>query len=211
MVSDIKIIGISGGSGAGKTTLANALLKHFEGEALVISYDRYYKTMPCGNYDIPEALDTELLLEHLRLLKSRQALDMPIYRTNNRRTNTVQRVEPKPLIIVEGIFALYHPQLLKLYHSKVFVETPNDLMRLNRRIVRDFLERGHSEASVRKVWEGNVLPTHYRLIQPQREQADVVVSGEADVRQSLEQMFMACALGESVGMTRSGDGAGGEY
>ena len=75
----MKIIGISGGSGAGKTTLANALLQHYEGEALVISYDRYYKTMPCGNYDIPEALDTELLLEHLRLLKSGQVVNLPIY------------------------------------------------------------------------------------------------------------------------------------
>ena len=133
-------------------------------------------------------------------LKSRQSVDMPVYRTNNRRTNAVQRVEPKPLIIVEGIFALYHPQLLKLYHSKVFVETPNDLVRLNRRIVRDFLERGHSEADIRKVWEGNVLPTHYRLIQPQREHADIVVSGEAHFRQSLEQVFAACALVESVGL-----------
>ena len=201
-MSKIKIIVISGGSGAGKTTLANALLEHFEGEALVISYDRYYKTMPCGNYDIPEALDTELLLKHLRLLKSGQAVDMPIYRTNNRRTNAVQRVEPKPLIIVEGIFALYHPQLLKLYHSKVFVETPNDLVRLNRRIVRDFLERGHSEVSIRKVWEENVLPTHYRLIEPQREHADVVVSGEIDVRQSLKQVLMACALSGLVGLKR---------
>jgi uridine kinase len=77
-VKDITIIGISGGSAAGKTTLADALLKHFEGEALVISYDRYYKTMPCGKYDIPEALDTELLLEHLRILKSGQAVELPI-------------------------------------------------------------------------------------------------------------------------------------
>ena len=200
MENAIKIIGISGGSGAGKTTLANALLQHYEGKALLISYDRYYKRMPCGNYDIPEALDTELLLEHLRLLKSRQAVDMPIYRTNNRRTNAVQRVEPKPLIIVEGIFALYHPQLLKLYHSKVFVETPNDLVRLNRRIVRDFLERGDSEVLIRKVWEENVLPTQYQLIEPQRELADVVVSGEADVKQSLKQVRRACAFLESMGL-----------
>ena len=135
------------------------MLDHYAGQALVISYDRYYKTMPCGNYDIPEALDTGLLLEHLHLLKAGQAVDMPIYRTNNRRTNAVQKVEPKPLIIVEGIFALYHPQLLKLYHSKVFVEATNDLVRLNRRIVRDFLERGDSEVSIRKVWKKRLTYT----------------------------------------------------
>jgi uridine kinase len=104
MTHPCKIIGISGGSGSGKTTLANALLEHYAGEALVISYDRYYKHMPCGNYDSPDALDTELLLKHLHLLKSGKAVEIPIYdRINNQRTTAVDWVEPKPVIIVEGI------------------------------------------------------------------------------------------------------------
>lgn len=127
MTHPCKIIGISGGSGAGKTTLANALQKHYAGEALVISYDRYYQPMPCGNYDIPDALDTELLLKHLHLLKSAQRVGLPIYdRIDNRRTSDVDWVEPKPIIIVEGIFALYHPELLKLYERKVYVDVPSD-------------------------------------------------------------------------------------
>jgi uridine kinase len=149
------------------------------GEALVISYDRYYKRMPCGNYDVPEALDTELLLKHLHLLKSGQGVGLPIYdRINNQRTAAVDWVEPKPIIIMEGIFALYHTELLELYHSKVYVETATDTVRFHRRVARDIRERGDTEASVTKAWEVNVLPMHYRLIQPQKAQADVVVSGE---------------------------------
>jgi uridine kinase len=164
-----KIIGISGGSGAGKTTLASALLQHYQGDAMLISYDRYYKRMECGNYDIPESLDTELLLEHLRLLRSGQAVDLPIYdRFKNQRILAVERVEPKPIIIVEGIFALHHPELLDLYHYKVFVETSTDSVRFRRRLVRDIRERGDTEATVAKAWVENVLPMHRWLVGPLR-------------------------------------------
>jgi uridine kinase len=183
MTNPCKIIGISGGSGAGKTTLANALLEHFAGEALVISYDRYYKRMPCGNYDIPEALCPALLLEHLHLLKSGHGVGLPIYdRIDNQRTSEVDWVEPKPVIIVEGIFALYHPELLKLYDLKVFVDVPSDSVRFHRRLTRDIRERGDTEASVSKAWTENVLPTHYRLIEPQMARADAVVSGVGDCK-----------------------------
>jgi uridine kinase len=177
-----KIIGISGGSGAGKTTLANTLLEHYAGEALVISYDRYYKRMECGNYDLPESLDTELLLKHLHLLKSGQGVGLPIYdRINNQRTAAVEWVEPKPVIIVEGIFALHPPELLELYHLKVYVDVPNNSIRYHRRMIRDIRERGDTEAKVTKAWTENVLPTHYRLIQPQKARAEVVVSGVGDL------------------------------
>lgn len=180
-----KIIGISGDSEAGKTTLANALLEHVVGKALVFSYDQYYKHMPCDNYDIPEAVDTELLLKYLHLLKSGQGVGLPIYnRINNRRTSEVDWVEPKPIIIVEGIFALYPPKLLELYHFKVYVDVPNDSVRFERRMIRDIRENGGTETSVSKAWAENVLPTHYRMIQPQKARADVVVSGQGDVATS---------------------------
>jgi uridine kinase len=189
MVQSCKIIGISGGSGAGKTTLANALLKHYQGGAMLISYDRYYKRMECGNYDIPESLDTELLLDHLCLLKSGQAVDLPIYdRFKNQRTSAVEWVEPKPIIIVEGIFALHHPELLDLYHCKVFVETSSNLVRFNRRVTRDIRERGDTEATVAKAWKENVMPMYYRLIQPQCDRADIVVSGDGDVWVGVEKV-----------------------
>jgi uridine kinase len=188
-----KIIGIFGGSGAGKTTLANALLQHYQGDAMLISYDRYYKSMECGNYDIPEALDTELLLEHLRSLKSEQAVDLPIYdRFKNQRTSAVDRVEPKPIIIIEGIFALHHPDLLDLYHCKVYVETSSDSVRFHRRTIRDLRERGDTEASIAKAWEENVMPMHWLWVGPQCDRADLVVSGEEDVGVGVERVVGAC-------------------
>jgi uridine kinase len=187
MQQPCKIIGISGGSGAGKTTLANALLKHYQGDAMILSYDRYYKTMPCGNYDIPKSLDTELLLEHLHLLKSGQAVDLPIYdRFKNQRTSAVERVESKPIIIVEGIFALHYPELLDLYHCKVFVETSSASVRFRRRMIRDIRERGDTEALIAKAWVENVLPMHRLWVGPQCDRADVVVSGEEDVEVGVE-------------------------
>jgi uridine kinase len=205
MPQTFKIIGISGGSGAGKTTLANALLEHYQSDAMLISYDRYYKHMPCGNYDIPESLDTELLLEHLRSLTSGQAVDLPIYdRFKNQRTSAVEWVEPKPIIIVEGIFALHHPELIDLYHCKVFVETSSDVVRFNRRVDRDIRERGDTEATVAKAWEANVLPMHYRLIQPQCDRADLVVSGEGDVWVGVEKVAELVNVGlfeDEIGMS----------
>jgi uridine kinase len=193
MAQPCKIIGISGGSGAGKTTLANALLKHYQGDAMLISYDRYYKRMECGNYDIPEALDTELLLEHLHLLKCVAAVDLPIYdRFKNQRTSAVERVEPKHIIIVEGIFALHPPELLDLYHCKVFVETSSDLVRFDRRLIRDIRERGDTEASVAKAWEENVMPMHRLWVEPQCDWADIVVSGEEDVGVGVERVAQSC-------------------
>jgi uridine kinase len=177
-----KIIGISGGSGAGKTTLANALVNHFKGEALVINYDQYYKRMPCGNYDIPEALDTKLLIEHLHLLTAGQGVGLPIYnQINNRKTSEVDWVEPKPVILVEGIFALHHPELLELYHLKVYVNVLSDSVRFHGRLIRDIRECGDTEASVSKAWAENVLPTHQAYVELQKAWADVVVSGVENV------------------------------
>jgi uridine kinase len=207
MTQSCKIIGISGGSGAGKTTLANALLQYSQGGAVLISYDRYYKHMPCGNYDIPEALDTELLLEHLHLLKSGQVVDLPIYdRFKNQRTLSVDWVEPKPIMFVEGIFALHHPDLLDLYHCKVFVKISSASVRFRRRTIRDIRERGDTEASVAKAWEANVLPMHYRLIQPQRDRADLVISGDGDVWVGVEMVAELVKVGlfeNKIGMSMS--------
>lgn len=160
-------------------------MEHFDGQALHISYDRYYKYMACGNYDIPEALNTSLLLEHLDLLRSDKPAPLPIYdRITSQPTAFVDWVEPKPYIIVEGIFALQIPELLKLYSCKIFVEAPTDI-RYQRRLLRDVQERGDTEASVSKAWVENAVPTHMRLIEPQRALADLVLSGEADVRDSV--------------------------
>jgi uridine kinase len=108
------------------------------------------------------------VLEHLHLLKSGRAVDLPIYdRFKNQRTSAVDRAGPKPIIIVEGIFALHHTELLNLYHCKVFVETSSDSVRFRRRTIRDTRERGDTEATVAKAWEENVLPMHWLWVGPQ--------------------------------------------
>ena len=156
-MSNIKIIGISGGSGAGKTTLANALLQHYGGEALLISYDRYYKTMPCDNYDIPEALDTELLA-HLRLLRSGQAVDLPIYdRFINQRTEIFDKVEPQPVVIFEAIFAFHYPGPLILYDSRIFVKTLTNDVRFHTMMIRDIKEHINIEVTGAKACTNNVI------------------------------------------------------
>jgi uridine kinase len=189
-----KIIGIAGGSGAGKSTLARAIAQYFDSQALHISYDRYYKHMPCGNYDVPEALNTPLLLEHLDLLLCGKSAPLPIYdRINSQPTTFIDWVEPQPYIIIEEIFALLIPELLKLYSCKVFVAAPTDI-RYRRRLLRDVQERGDTEASVSNAWAKNALPMHQRLIEPQRAMADLVLSGEADVRDSVVRVvsFLHC-------------------
>jgi uridine kinase len=184
-MGESKIIGISGGSGSGKTTLAKAIAQYFDGQALHISYDRYYKYMPCGNYDIPEALNTSLLLEHLDLLRSSKPAPLPIYDLiYSRPTAFIDWVQPQSYIIVEGIFALLIPELLKLYHCKVFVDVPTEI-RYKRRLLRDVQERGDTEERVCSAWVKNALPMHYQLIEPQRANADLMLSGETQLRDSV--------------------------
>ena len=144
------IIGIAGGSGAGKTTLAKALVDRCNGRALLISHDRYYQFMPCGNYDLPEALEADFMIAHLERLRSGHSADLPVYdMISNSRKEETELVHPHPIIIVEGIFVLTLPQILECLDLKVYVETPDDL-RMNRRIVRDAKEKLRSESSVIK-------------------------------------------------------------
>ena len=137
LMNTITIIGIAGGSGSGKTTLANALVDRCNGRALLISHDCYYRYMPCGNYDLPEALDTGLMITHLKRLRSGHSTKLPVYDmiTNSRKRET-ELAHPHPVVIVEGIFVLTLPEILDSLNSKIYVETPDDL-RMNRRIARD--------------------------------------------------------------------------
>ena len=120
-----------------KPPLANAVVDRWNGRALLISHDRYYRYMPCGNYDLPEALDTDLMIALLKRLRFGHSPELPMYDmiTNSRKRET-EIAHPHPIIIVEGIFVLTLPQILEYLDFKIYVETPDDL-RMNRRIVRD--------------------------------------------------------------------------
>ncbi|MGR3279762.1 uridine kinase family protein [Acaryochloris marina NIES-2412] len=160
------IIGIADGSGSGKTTLANALVHRCNGCALFISHDRYYRYMPCGNYDLPEALDTGLMIDHLKRLRSGHSAELPVYdMISNSRKEETELVHAHPIMIVEGIFVLTLPEILEFLDFKVYIKTPDDL-RMNRRITRDGKEKLRSESSVIQEWQANVMPTHKELVAP---------------------------------------------
>lgn len=182
-------IGIAGGSGSGKTTIARALGTHYGQDRLVVvELDSYYRDRkglsPEGrariNYDHPEAFDEALLLEQMQALGAGQGVDQPLYdySTHSRRTETL-RVEPAPVIVLEGILVFAMEMVLPLLDLKLFVDTDADV-RILRRLRRDVAERGRTVDSVIDQYKNTVRPMHSRFIEPTRVHADLILPGEGD-------------------------------
>jgi uridine kinase len=178
------VIGICGGTGSGKTTVANRILESVSADEVVfIQQDLYYrdlKDMPldyrnAANFDHPDALDNDLLINHLKKLKAGEPVELPIYdfRTHNRLPATT-RVEPKAIVIVEGILIFAEPRLLELMDVKVFVDTPDDI-RFIRRLGRDIAERGRTLDSVVEQYMATVRPMHMQFVEPSKRFADVII------------------------------------
>lgn len=177
------VIGIAGGTGSGKTTLVKRLADHFGGRVTMLSHDNYYKCRDdlafeerCKlNYDKPDAMDTSLMVYHLEQLRRGQAIDCPVYdfTQHNRSAQTV-RIEPKQVIIVEGILIFENEQLRNLMDMKIFVDADADV-RLCRRIKRDVTKRGRSLESVLEQYQTTVKPMHEKYVEPSKKYADVVV------------------------------------
>ena len=185
------IIGIAGGSGSGKITLAYRLKERFgEDEVRLISHDSYYKRhdeLPFAercklNYDHPDAFDNDLLIQHLKELKAGRTIDCPVYDyANHNRSSEVQHIEPAPVLIVEGILPLAEPELCSLFDYKIYVDTDAD-ERILRRIVRDVEERGRDLKGIITQYLTTVKPMHYMYVEPTRALADIVInSGKNDV------------------------------
>ncbi len=180
----VVVIGVAGGTASGKTTLVDQIA-HFSGEARVaiLRQDSYYKCQDHlsieertrTNYDHPDALDNALLVEHIRQLVAGNAVEVPSYdfRHHTRSPLTV-RVEPRKVVLVEGILVLEHAPLRELMDLKIFVDADHDL-RLLRRLRRDVEERGRTFDSVMRQYLENVRPMHQRFIEPSRQHADLVV------------------------------------
>lgn len=177
------MIGIAGGTGSGKTTLTKALMKEFEHLSAVIYHDCYYKPQDHltleqrrkTNYDQPEAYDNDLFIEHIEALCRGEAIDCPVYdyTVSTRSTQTV-RIEPKEVILVEGILIFNEPRLLEQLDIKLFVDTDADV-RILRRIRRDVVERGRSIDSVIEQYLTTVKPMHELYVEPSKRQADLIV------------------------------------
>ena len=183
------IIGIAGGTGSGKSTFTNRLKAEFGEDVAVVYHDNYYKrqTIPFEerkkvNYDHPDAFETDLLVEHLKLLKQGQAVDCPVYdySIHNRSDETV-RIEPKKIILLEGILVLADPRLRDMIDIKIFVEADAD-ERILRRIVRDVKERGRDLDNIVAQYLATVKPMHYLYVEPTKARADIIInSGLNDV------------------------------
>ncbi|MGN0114197.1 MAG: uridine kinase [Monoglobaceae bacterium] len=184
------IIGVAGGTGSGKSTFTNRIKAAFGDSISVIYHDNYYKRrdgIPLEerkkiNYDHPDALDTDLLIEHIKLLKQGHSIECPVYdySVHNRCDETLT-VEPKKVIIVEGILVLQNEALRDLLDIKIYVEADAD-ERIMRRAIRDMQERGRSLENIFEQYVTTVKPMHYLYVEPTKAFADIIInSGMNDV------------------------------
>ena len=182
-MKDILVIGIAGGTGSGKTTLMENLIGRFSQDVTLLSHDNYYKRhddltyeQRCQlNYDEPDALETDLMARHLDQLRRGEAIDCPVYDfTQHNRSDKTIRIEPRRVIIVEGILIFENKPLRDLMDVRIFVDTDADV-RLCRRILRDVRERGRSLESVLSQYQTTVKPMHEMYVEPSKKFADILV------------------------------------
>lgn len=202
---DCIIIGIAGGTGSGKSTFTNRLRDRFGDNITVIYHDNYYKRhddIPFEerkklNYDHPDALETDLLIEHIKRLRNGESIEFPVYdyTVHNRSDKTV-RIDPRKIILIEGILLLADPRLRSLLDIKIYVEADAD-ERILRRILRDVKERGRDIDNIVEQYLTTVKPMHYLYVEPTRATADIVInSGMNDVAFDIVQSKIRLMLEE---------------
>jgi len=178
------VIGIAGGSGSGKTTVARSILERVGHDRIAfIQHDSYYIDLshlpPIQraqvNFDHPASLDSQLMIEHIKALRSWQPADIPVYDfTIDSRTQETIRVNPQRVILVEGILIFAEPGLRELFNVKIFVDTDADI-RFIRRLERDISERGRTTESVIKRYMDTVRPMHLEFVEPSKRYADIII------------------------------------
>jgi uridine kinase len=186
------VIGIAGGSGSGKTTVTNKIVEKLDDEKIVvIQHDSYYRDIstfggiPASdiNFDHPDSLETPLLIRHLKELKAGKPIDRPIYDfTTHTRQSGLKRIEPKPIIFLEGILIYVEKELCDLIDTKIYVDTDAD-ERFIRRLKRDIVERGRSIDSVIHQYVSTVKPMHLEFVEPSKRWADIIIprGGENEI------------------------------
>lgn len=204
------VVGLAGGTGSGKTTVARAIVASASSEhAVLLPQDAYYRAqheVPLDirrrtNYDEPSAFDTQLLIEHVDALAAGEAIDRPVYDFSmDDRAEATVRIEPKPVVIVEGILVLHDPLLRDRFDLKVFVDAPPD-ERFIRRLERDVQERGRAAEDVIRQYRGSVKPMHDLFVEPTKNHADLIfpVGGRNRVALDVLSRYVLSRLSELTG------------
>ncbi len=186
------IILVAGGTASGKSTIVQRFVQ--ETGAAHLGHDRYYFDVsePRGHdFDHPDALDTDRLIENLSRLKSGLSVNLPVYDfASHIRTGCTELMPPSSVVVVEGILVLSDPRLATLGDLKVFVDAPESI-RLERRIQRDVAERGRTESSVLSQYAATVKPNHDRFVEPSKAKASLVLDGTAPIQKSVRQLISA--------------------
>jgi len=189
------ILGVAGGTGSGKTTVARAILDSVGAERIAfLAHDSYYHDLDptidpaTFNFDHPSAVDSDRFAEHLRELKAGRAIESPVYDfVHHRRLETTERIEPRRVVLVEGILLLAESAIRELLDFKIYVDTDADV-RLMRRIRRDLDERGRHLDDVLVQYERTVRPMHLEFVEPSKRWADVIVPEGGENRVALEMV-----------------------
>ena len=193
----VKFLGITGGAASGKTTVADLLSEDLHGRISVIQFDRYYRDQghldaeerSLVNYDHPDSLDHELLIEHLASLSEGDSIDAPIYDfATHTRSEQTEKIESKEFIVVDGILIMAFVEIVERLTFKIFIDTPDET-RLIRRIKRDMSERGRTEESVRKQFEASVLPMHKKFVEPFKDSTELIINGLDDPSKSAAKVI----------------------
>lgn len=178
------IIGICGGTGSGKTTIAKAIVDAVgRTNVVLVEQDSYYRNlsdMPLderhqANFDHPDSIDSDMLVNHLIRLKQGLSIDMPLYDfVTHTRSEEIEVIEPKPVVLVEGILIFAESRVLDLLDVRVFVDTPDDV-RLMRRLRRDITERGRTFERTLEQYERTIRPMHFEFVEPSKRHADIII------------------------------------
>jgi uridine kinase len=192
------VLGVAGGTGSGKTTVARAILDAVgEDRIALIEQDSYYRDVDWRNetellhhnFDHPSALDNELLVSHIAALKAGHPIEVPIYDfVRHRRTTRTRRIEPQPVILLEGILIFVEASLRELLDFKIYVDTDADL-RLIRRLGRDMAERGRTVQDVLRQYLETVRPMHLEFVEPSKRWADIIIPEGGENRVALEMVI----------------------
>ena len=189
------IIGICGGTGSGKTTIARAIVEAVGAQnVILIEQDSYYRNlsdMPLderrqANFDHPDSIDSDMLVNHIMRLKQGLTVEMPLYDfKTHTRSDRIEIIEPKPVVIVEGILIFAEPRVLDLLDVRVYVDTPDDI-RLMRRLKRDFTERGRSFERTLDQYARTIRPMHFEFVEPSKRHADIIIPEGGQMGVSVE-------------------------